>query len=361
MPNLSQPTQELHVFPVAPELEGVDFVDLSRRAQDRFAGKVAVTPLERSETLSYGDNSVFIKRADQLPGGCFKFLSASTAVAELTDEGHEEFAFATAGSYGIAAGHAINTYGGQGTGFVPIGTNKEKQQAMRDLGIDVIEYDGNFDETNEYARQYAEERGIKYLHPYASLANIAGTGILGLELDDQCPGMTYLVSQFGGGSLSGGLGSVIKQLRPDVRFDVVQVAGCSPFVDSVLSGTVQEAVDISTITSKSYFSKLGGVGVGKTDPMTLGISSRIVDSVDTVRIDRVYATMHDVQEDHGVLPEFAAAVSLERARKLARSHDVAGATIVAVLTGACPDEYPVGYLEGMSGRRQQDEYYGRSR
>lgn len=350
---------ELHEFPVPAELEGLDFVDLATEARDRFNGRAALTltPLERSDTLSYGSNSVLIMRADQLPGGCFKYLSAMTAVAEMVDGGHDEFTLATAGSYGIGVGYAINTFGGRATAFVPKDSNREKQEIMHGLGVDVVELEDchNFDEANEYARNYAEQEGSAYLHPFASVPNIAGTGVLGLELTEQSPDMTHLAVQFGGGSLANGMGSVIKQLRPDVHVAAVQVAGCSPFADSLRLGEVCEATDISSHIMDSFFARLGGVGVGKVHPMTLGLGSRVVDSVYTVSSGSVYATMHDVQQEHDVLPEFAGAVGLEMARKLARTHGIEDATIVAVLTGNHADNYGSDYLARKSNRRKHEE------
>jgi threonine dehydratase len=333
-------------------MEGFDAVAAARQAQDRLKGRIAVTPLIRSETLSYGDNTVLIKRADELPGGNFKFLSASNAVAEEAEAGHDQYAFATAGSYGIGVGHATEVYGGSPTAFVPAGSNPDKWDLMRELGVEVVEQGSNFDESNEYAARFAEEQGSTYLHPFASAANLAGTGVLGLELAGQSEDMTHVVLQYGGGSLAGGVGSVLKGLRPDVHLERVQVPGCTPFVDSVRTGEDQESADQSSHIMPSYFARLGGVGVGKTHPLTLGVGSQAADGVGVVRNRGVYATMHDVREEHGVLPEFAAAVGLEGARQLARTRGIEGATIVAVLTGNHPDAYRAGYLEGMSAHRE---------
>jgi threonine dehydratase len=89
--------------------------------------------------------------------------------------------------------------------------------------------------------------------------------------------------------------------------------------------------------------------------MTLGIVSRVVDAVGTMPIDHVYATMYDYEQARGVTPEFAAAVGLNAARKLARTPGVEKAKIVAILTGANPDIYRPDYLERMSHRRQEEE------
>lgn len=344
---------DLHQFPLPPEVQGLDFVDLAGQAQARL-GDRAAAPLEESEVLSHGSNRVFVKRTDELPGGCFKFLSARNAVADLTADGHDEFVLATAGSYGVGVGHAIGVYGGEATAYVPAGTSDQKQTAMEELGVEVVEVDGNFDETLEVAQREAERAGKQFLHPYANVANLGGTGVLGLQIAKELPDATHVVLQFGGGSLTAGVASVLKQLRPDINVTVAQAAGCSPFVDSVLSGEVRESQDVAK-WGTSYFRKLGGVGVGKTDPLTLGIASQKVDTVTTPRIDHIYATSYEYDQVHGVLPEVAAAVGLTAARNLARQASLEGAKIVAFLTGARADSYKDGYLRGMYLRREDEE------
>lgn len=347
--------QQLHEFPIAPELEGLSFVDLAVKAEERLGDKATNLELEESDALSYGDNRVFVVRADRLPGACFKWLSAMNAVAESTEAGHSSVVVPTAGSYGIGVGYAINAYGGQALSLVPRGTNGHKQSIMRELGVEVQEVDGNFDETLVEAYKVAEERGIKVLHPYAEIANIGATGVVGRRIGEKCSNATHFVAQFGGGSLHSGAASVLKELTPELHVTVAQAAGCSAFVDSLLTGKVQEAHDVNQWGYTSYFRKLGGVGVGKTDPLTLGLGSRVVDAVTTIGIDDAYATMYEYQRDHGVLPEVAAAIGLTAARNLARTPGVNGARIVAVLTGANPEAYRESYLERMFRRRQQTE------
>ncbi len=353
----THPNPELHEFPMPPELEGVNFVDLASRAHDRLEGAADTIPLERSETLSYGDNEVYLYRADLFPGGNFKFVSATNTAAELMEAGHTDFTFGTAGSYGIAMAIALKRYGGRGTAITPNDPNQEKREIMEGLGVHVEEHGDNFDQADEYARQYAEERGATNVHPFASRSNLAGTGAIGLELAKRFPKMTDLVLQYGGGSLFGGVGSVIKELKPEVRLHATQVYGCSPFVNALRDGEARPVEDRSSHIMPSWFARLGGVGVGKAHPFTLGVGSRLADSADTVTSSSVLATMYDVQQEHGVLPELAGAVGAEMARKLARSRDVSGATIVAVLTGNHADEYPGDYLARKSNRRQDEERY----
>jgi threonine dehydratase len=348
--------QRLHEFPLTPEVEGIDFVDLAQQASERFAGKNIMERLwmEPSETLSHGDNEVYVLRTDDLPSGGFKFLSAGNSAAEALEAGHTEVVTATAGTFGTALGHSDIAV----TAFMPVGGSPGKKQAMEDLGVTVTEQGSNVDETRVAALQYAEKSGKKFLDPYAALSNLAGTAILGLAIARLKPDLTDVVTQFGGGSAHGGVAPVVRQLIPEARLSVVQVAGCSPFVDSVLTGEIHEAKDAQTRHS-SYLRKLGGVGVGKLHPLTLGHGSRYVDRVSKSYIDQVYATMHDYEQEHGDLPEFAAAVGLEGARRLARTPGLQGATIVALFTGGRPEAYLPGYLANMSHRRKLDEADGR--
>ncbi|HEY5442350.1 MAG TPA: pyridoxal-phosphate dependent enzyme, partial [Candidatus Saccharimonadales bacterium] len=231
-----------------------------------------------------------------------------------------------------------------------------KQREMQELGVRVINWGQNFDETPFAAHLYARSQGARFVHPYASMADVAATGILGLEIARRYPETTDVVTQVGGSSLHSGVSSVVSKLLPGTRFTLGQTAGCSPYVDTLLSGEVQTATDIRR-GGRSYFSKLGGVGVGKIHPFTLGIGSQHVDAAHRVYPDHVYATMHDYREEHGVLPEFAAAVGLETARELARTSGVRGARIIAILTGNRAEDYPPSYLESLSDRRREEEHY----
>lgn len=354
MTNQELTNQTLHRFPLLSETEALDFTALAEAARDRLAHHVGVTTLEYSPVLSHRDNSVYVKRADELDGGNFKSHSAKSAVADLVESGHEDFSLATAGSYGIGVAYAVQLFGGRPIAFVPKDSNRKKQTMMLDMGVDVREYGANFDEALEEARGYAAAHKITLLHPFADVRNFAGTGIIGLELLDQCPDMDYLVTQFGGGSLTCGVGGVVKQQMPDVELVVAQAAACAPFVKAVETGDTEPVPDPMK-WGRSYFNSLGGVGVGKTDPMTLGLGSHLADKTLRIQLNEVYATMYDFQQEHGVLPEAAAAHGLEAARQLARTPGLEGATIVAILTGANPDDYPDGYLAAASRRRQGNE------
>ena len=357
----TQTNEQLHRFTLPPEAEALDILAEAEAAQAHFAPGVIDTDLALSSELSYGTSQVYVKRTDRLPGDSFKYLSATNSVAQAQRNGGGAFVFPTAGSYGKAVGIAVDQFGGNGTGVVPVDTNPTIVGSMREHGLKVIEAGANFDESAAIASRYAEEQGITLMHPFASVANVAATALLACQVAEQEPAVTDVVLQFGGGSLTSGVTAALKLLLPNVRTHLVQVAGCSPVVDSMRSGSVCESRD-PFLAKKSWHKSLGGVGVGKTHPFTLGLASQYVDHVATISSEDVYATRYDFGQVDGKTPSFAAAVGLSQARILARAlykrREVAfdagielpAAKIVAFHTGGQADDYLPGYLAAMSER-----------
>lgn len=350
MNNIQEVTPGLHHFPMPAEMEDVDIIELAEAARARLAGEFAETSLLPSEKLSYGDRAVYVKRADELPGRCFKPLSAMNTVAAYAEEGETDFVFATAGSFGIGVGYAIQRYGGHAIAYVPEGTSRDKQELMRELGVKVHEQGKVFEDSWRLAERVAAQNGLKLLHPFATKEAIGGVAIMGLELAEQRPDMTHLVLQYGGGSLSSAVAWVLKQTNPGLHVTIAQAEGSTSFVDAVHTGKVK----VSTKVDNQF----GGLAVSEVHPFTLGLASRLVDATTVVDSLSAHATMYDYQQESGTLPEMAAAVGLEGLRRVARWPKLSEeAVIVGVLSGANPDPILPLYLAARSRRRAEAEQH----
>ncbi|HYW32917.1 MAG TPA: pyridoxal-phosphate dependent enzyme, partial [Gemmatimonas sp.] len=75
------------------------------------------------------------------------------------------------------------------------------------------------------ADEIASETGGIVVPPYDDPLIIAGQGTLGLEIADDLPGIRTLVVAVGGGGLSSGVATAIKERCPDVRVIGVEPAG----------------------------------------------------------------------------------------------------------------------------------------
>lgn len=311
----------------------------------------------RSDQLSAGSSQVHIFDTHGMPGGSFKGASAAVSVDEAISQGHTELVVPSSGSFGKAATeHALNR-GATIAVFMPVSGADAKAATIESLGARVVRSGANYQEAETAARLASLEDDAHLLHPYKSTANLRGTAVLAQEIVKRFPGMTDLVLPYGGGSLAGGVAPVVKALKSKTKITLVQVAGCSPAVDTLRTGRVHEAAD-RQFRGHSFFSRLGGVGVGRLAALNFTQAAPYIDQVLTVWSPGVYATMHDLEMETDILPEFAGAVSPEGARVLARAPagSATGRQIVSVLTGATPEEYVKGYLASMSqGRRQEDE------
>ena len=66
------------------------------------------------------------------------------------------------------------------------------------------------------------------MHPFDNADVMAGQGTLGFEILEQTPSVEAIVVPVGGGGLLAGIGTVVKALRPDVRWADVLSATFPP-------------------------------------------------------------------------------------------------------------------------------------
>lgn len=350
---------KLHEFPLTEEMKEFNYLEEGKMAREQLDGTFAAPEVVRSEVLSSDLNHVYVYRADQFPGKNFKSVTAANAVKRAHEASGKlpKFALATAGSYGIGVGIAAKDLGAAVTAFVPNGTNHHKVELMRELGMTVVEVPGVFDDALERSQAFAQEHDVVHLHPFANPANIAATAAIGIDMHSRVSGITHFIGQVGGASFFTGVAGALKQLDRQVETFAVQIERVDPFVQSVRSGTEQIAKE----HRPELISKLGGVGVRSTDPMTLGAGSRVVDYCATVEYREVLAAMVDLRDELGVMPEFAGVVGAAKARRLAKFGELSGATILCAVTGANPDDYPTEQLEKTHHNyRKQEEYETRN-
>jgi threonine dehydratase len=106
--------------------------------------------------------------------------------------------------------------------FMPVGAPLPKVAATRGYGADVEFRGETVDEALVAAREFADETGAMFIHPFDHPDVIAGQGTVALEILEQCPDVSTIVTGVGGGGLISGLAVAAKALRPDVRVIGVQ-------------------------------------------------------------------------------------------------------------------------------------------
>jgi threonine dehydratase len=199
-------------------------------ARERIAEHARVTPIYRSETFSrLCGRDVQLKAENLQRTGSFKVRGAVNKLATLSEaERAHGVVAASAGNHGQAVAWAARELGAPATIFVPEDAPMTKVDAARHYGADVRFVGLDIEESLTAAREYVEECGATFVHPFEDELVIAGQGTIGLELADQLDELDTVLVPIGGGGLCAGIGVALKSMQPGARIIGVQAAGTRP-------------------------------------------------------------------------------------------------------------------------------------
>jgi len=130
------------------------------------------------------------------------------------------------------------------------------------------------DETLVAAKQYSEQNGAVFVHPFDHPDIIAGQGTVGLEMLEQVPDARTVVVPVGGGGLLSGIAAAMRGARPDLTIIGVQAEGAASYPPSLAAG--------HPITLPSYSTIADGIAVGHPGQLTFPHIASLVNDVRTV-------------------------------------------------------------------------------
>jgi threonine dehydratase len=287
-------------------------------ARELLTGVVRVTPLESSRPLSVSLGvPTWLKCENQQRAGSYKVRGAYTRIARLSDaERARGVVAASAGNHAQGVALAAGLLGTRATVFMPEGAPLPKVTATKGYGA-TIEYAGNtVDDALVAARGFATRTGAVLIHPFDHPDVIAGQGTVGLEIIDQCPDVTMIVTAVGGGGLISGVAVAAKALRPDIRVVGVQARGAAAYPPSLAAGAPVKLDDCATIAD--------GIAVMRPGDLTFAHVAKLVDEIVTVTDEDLSAALLVMLERHKMVVEPAG-----------------GAAVAALLTGAVKPDGPV--------------------
>jgi threonine dehydratase len=128
-------------------------VELERAAQVVYES-LAPTPQYAWPLLAARfDAEVWVKHENHTPTGAFKLRGGLTYFWQLREElaATSGVISATRGNHGQSVGFAARKYGVTAAIVVPHGNSVEQNQAMRALGVQLIEHGADFQEARESA------------------------------------------------------------------------------------------------------------------------------------------------------------------------------------------------------------------
>jgi len=202
-----------------------------------------------------------------------------------------------------------------------------KVEGTRSYGAEVILGGTDSVLITERAQREAAERGYVFVPPFNDPDIIAGQGTVGLEIVQDLRGLKSVIVQIGGGGLSSGVMTAVKESNPKIKVFGVEPAGAAKMRAALDAGKVVTLPSVSTIAD--------GLKPTRVSELTLDHVRRYADDVVSVSDEEILsATRHLVLKEKLVVePSGATALAAVMAGKLKLPKGPA----VAILSGGNAD------------------------
>ncbi|MCA0433776.1 MAG: threonine/serine dehydratase [Proteobacteria bacterium] len=112
---------------------------------------------------------------------------------------------ASGGNHGAAVAFAARRLGHKARIFVPAISSPAKIARIRSYGADLVVGGERYDEALAGCDAFASQSGAMKVHAFEQVETLLGQGTVGLELEEQAPGIDTLLVATGGGGLIGGI------------------------------------------------------------------------------------------------------------------------------------------------------------
>lgn len=221
----------------ASEIELVTLADIESAARG-LAGVAIRTPLLPFDALSESVGAPVLVKPEMLQrGGAFKFRGAYTYLSRLSPADRAKGVVApSSGNHAQAVALAAKLFGVPATVVMPTTVTEAKRGGAERLGARVVLAGTTTKDRYDKALEIVRTEGGTLVPPYDDPAIIAGQGTLALEIADDAPDVGTVLVQVGGGGLSAGVATAIKQRIPGVRVVGVEPSGAPKLSEARAAG-----------------------------------------------------------------------------------------------------------------------------
>lgn len=265
-----------------------------------IANSAIRTPLVRLNVLD-APAEIYLKLENLQPIGSFKIRGAANAIARLQPEMLERgVVTASAGNMAQGVAWCARSLGIPCTVIAPATAPETKITAIERLGGRVIKV--SFDEwwTAFEKRAYPGIDGT-FIHAFDDPDVMAGNGTIALEILEDLEGPDAVVIPWGGGGLTCGIASALRELRPACKIFTAEVATAAPLAASLAAGVPTE-VDYQP-------SWVDGIGAKAVFPQMFERAKNLIDGALVADLNSVAEALrlmvthnHIVAEGAGACP-----------------------------------------------------------
>lgn len=283
------------------------------------------TALIEEQNLSHiCGTQVYLKPENLQRTGAFKVRGAYNKIASLSDQQRSKGVIAaSAGNHAQGVALAASLYHIPAVIVMPETVPKNKLEATKAYGAEVILQGKVFDESLAKAKEIQQQTGAIFIHPYDDPMTIAGQGTIGLELLHDLPEVDVVLVPVGGGGLASGVAVALKSMRP-----ATMVIGVEPKNAPSMAEALHDGHPIAVPVTPTL---ADGTAVGKSGSITFTILQRLLDDLIMVSEDEIAQAIRLLLLKDKVLAEGAGA--LTAAALLSGRLNLNGKKTVAIISG----------------------------
>ena len=273
-----------------------------RNAAAQLEGHVLRTPMVVSPLLSQqlGCN-IYTKLECLQYTSSFKARGAFIAMQSLSDEQRSAGVIAmSAGNHAQAVAYHAGQMGIPAVIVMPSQTPFAKIARTRAYGAEVVLEGRNLNDCDSKVQALIDSRGLTLIHPYDNNEVMIGQGTVGLEMLIDQPDLDVLVVPIGGGGLVGGIATIAKEMRPDIRIIGVQTEAYPSMHAAMLGRDI--VCGGETLAE--------GIAVKKPGGVTLPVVQALVDKIVLVNEKHLEWAVSGLVEQQRIVAEGAGAAGI---------------------------------------------------
>ena len=276
--------------------------DQIRDTAVRLDGQIIRTPMLEAPMLSRNLGcDLFLKLECLQHTSSFKARGALNAMLGLNDQQRQLGVIAmSAGNHAQAVAYHAEHMGIPATIVMPAQTPFAKVARTRAFGAKVVLEGRNLNECEGTVNALIQEHGLTLIHPYDNELVMMGQGTAGLEMLTDQPDLDILVVPIGGGGLMGGIATIARDMRPNIKIYGVQTE---------LYPSMKLAVEGKEITCGGE-TLAEGIAVKKPGGVTLPVVDALVDEILLVNERELEWAVGALIEQQRVVSEGAGAAGI---------------------------------------------------
>ena len=308
-------------------------VEAVQKAAANLSNVALKTPLMKSERYSKEfDANILFKREDLQLVRSYKIRGAYNKISSLSEEQRAKgIVCSSAGNHAQGVALSCKLLKIHGVIYMPSPTPKQKITQVKMFGEDYIEVvliGDSYDDASYAAKLDCERLQKTFIPPFDDEKIIEGQATVGLEILEQAnEKIDYIFLPVGGGGLSAGVASYIKQISPETKIIGVEPEGAPSMSTSIRRGvnTVLQNID----------NFVDGAAVKRVGNLNFPLCKQYLDGMVTVPEGKICQVILDLYNKDATVVEPAGALSigvLEQYRE-----ELQGKNVVCVISGSNND------------------------